>query len=93
LFLFDGFVQDTESSVVICAQRRWGLFVAQLGGCDSERDITLGVVKARSNFLYHVFDDCGDVESGSVECFLLGGFVPQEKQTSETAPCVGDREV
>jgi hypothetical protein len=72
--------------------------VAQLGECDSERGSTLGVVKARSNFgfccgSYHIFDDCGDVEDGSVKCFLFGGFVPQEKQTSETAACVGDREV
>jgi hypothetical protein len=29
----------------------------------------------------------------SVKCVLPGGFVAQEKQTPETAPCVGDREV
>jgi hypothetical protein len=72
--------------------------VAQLGECDPKRGATLGVVKACSNFGFcsggdHIFDDCGDVEDGSIECFLLGGFVPKEKETSETAPRVGDREV
>jgi hypothetical protein len=37
-------------SGVICSQRRWGLYVTQLGECDSERGAALGVVKARSNF-------------------------------------------
>ena len=49
-FLFDCFVHDVVCSGVIRSQRRWGLCVAQLGECDSERGATLGVVKARSNF-------------------------------------------
>jgi hypothetical protein len=54
--------------------------VAELGECDSERGSTLGVVKARYNLGFccggdHVFDDGGDVEDGSVKCFLFGGFV------------------
>jgi hypothetical protein len=48
-FLFDCFVNDAECSGVIGAERRRGLCVAQLGGCDSERGATLGVVKARAN--------------------------------------------
>jgi hypothetical protein len=72
--------------------------VAQLVYCNSERGATLGVVKSRSNFGLccggdHVFDDGSDVEDGSVKCVLLGGFVAQEKQTSEAASCVSNREV
>jgi hypothetical protein len=72
--------------------------VAQLGECDSERGTTLGIVKSRSHFGFcgrgdHVFDDGSDIEDGPVKCFLLGGLVSEEKQTSETTSCVGDREV
>jgi hypothetical protein len=49
-FLFDGFVHDAVCSGIIRSQRRWGLCVAQLRECDSERGATLGVVEARSNF-------------------------------------------
>jgi hypothetical protein len=69
---------------------RRGLCVAQLGECNSEWGTTLDVVKERSRFLFdcggdHVFDNRSDIEDGSVEPMLLGGFVFQEKQTSETA--------
>jgi hypothetical protein len=49
-FMFDRFVNDAVCSGVIRSQRWWGLCVAQLGECDSERGATLGVAKARSYF-------------------------------------------
>jgi hypothetical protein len=48
--LFDRFVHDAVCSGVIRSQRRWGLCVARLGECDSERGATLGIVEARSKF-------------------------------------------
>jgi hypothetical protein len=47
--LFDRFVHDAVSNGVIGSERCWGLCVAQLGECDSERGATLGVVEARFN--------------------------------------------
>jgi hypothetical protein len=97
-FLFYCFVHDAECSGVICSQRRWGLCVTQLGECYPERGATLGVVKTRANFSFcrgchHVFDDGGDIKDGPVKCVLLGDLFTRKKQTSETALCVGDREV
>jgi hypothetical protein len=97
-FLFDGFVQDTECSGVIGAERRRGLCVAQFRECNSEWGATLGVVKARSNFGfgcggYHILDNGSDIEDGSVYRILFGGFVSQEKQTSEAASGVGNRKL
>jgi hypothetical protein len=48
--LFERLAHNAVCSGVICSQRLWGLCVAQLGECDSERGATLGVVEARSNF-------------------------------------------
>jgi hypothetical protein len=72
---------------------RRGLYVAHFSECDPERGATLGVVKARSNFLFscggnHVFDDGRDIKDGSIQLILFRGVVAQEKQTSEAASCV-----
>jgi hypothetical protein len=48
--MFNFFINDAECSGVTGAERRRGLCVAQLDKCDSERGVTLGVVKARSDF-------------------------------------------
>jgi hypothetical protein len=60
--------------------RRRGLDVAQLGECNSEWGATLGVVKARVNFLFggggdHVLDDGSDIEDASIKRILVRGFV------------------
>jgi hypothetical protein len=91
--MFDSFIQDTEYGGAINAERRRGLCVVQLSQCNSEWGATLGVVKARSNLGFgcggdHVFDDGRDIEDGAINLILVGGFVSQEKQTSNAASCV-----
>jgi hypothetical protein len=65
-----------------------------VGGCVWPISVSVTLcVKARSNFLFgcggdHLFDDGSDIKDGSIQLVLLGGFVAQEKQTSEAASCV-----
>jgi hypothetical protein len=87
IFLFDSFVQDEKCSGVICADGRWGRYVAQFSECDSEWGSTLGVVKTRSYFRFscggdHVFDDGSDIKDGAIQLILLWGFAAAEKQAS-----------
>jgi hypothetical protein len=86
-FLFDCFVQDAKCSGVICAERRWGLDVAQFSECYSEWGAALGVFKARFYFLFsrggdHIFNDGSHIKDGSIQIIFLWGFVATEKQAS-----------